>query len=353
MDEQIAKASMAKRAPDSQADDNLILYELDILLTPEQVLSREELPNTEDEDNPVPVELNTNIQPSRIWPDKRIPYKITPGVFNTKDIQEIMKAIDEWQKHTCIKIEPADSSDENYINFDDGPGCASHVGMLGGPQKVTLAANCRKKQIIIHEVGHAIGYNHEQGRPDRDDYVEIMMENIDKQRLYNFKKLFPEAFLNYTPYDYQSIMHYGNRYFSANGEITLRTIDPAYQDIIGTAKNLSFYDIKDANIRYDCADQCENKPICPEEAFVGKDCTCWCPVKGKKILSTCPSITTKRAKTTTPTTKRMKTTTTTKRTKSTPTTPKRKKITTTEIEPTASCELCSDASFWKMMQVYF
>ena len=60
--------------------------------------------------------------------------------------------------------------------------CFSTVGRTfwkSGFQKLSLSNLCQKHiGTIIHELLHTLGFWHEQSREDRDDYVEILWENI-------------------------------------------------------------------------------------------------------------------------------------------------------------------------------
>ena len=60
----------------------------------------------------------------------------------------------------------------------------------------------------MHEIGHAIGFWHEQSRPDRDEYVRIHFENIDPDFEDNFHIVHSINDMS-VQYDYRSIMHYG------------------------------------------------------------------------------------------------------------------------------------------------
>ena len=59
--------------------------------------------------------------------------------------------------------------------------CCSYVGRKGnGRQGISIGKNCDKFGIVVHEIGHTVGFWHEHTRPDRANFVNIFRENIKK-----------------------------------------------------------------------------------------------------------------------------------------------------------------------------
>ncbi|KAF3833104.1 hypothetical protein F7725_026769 [Dissostichus mawsoni] len=160
--------------------------------------------------------------------------------------QKITNAMNAFHRKTCLRFVPYD-----YISIENKGGCYSSLGKTGGRQVLSLnRRGCVYHGTIQHEINHALGFQHEQTRSDRDSYVRINWQNINPQNAYNFKRHATNN-LN-TPYDYTSIMHYGRTAFSIQrGKDSITPIpNPNVQ--IGQRKGMSRWDIVRINKLYRC-----------------------------------------------------------------------------------------------------
>ncbi|XP_057177472.1 bone morphogenetic protein 1b isoform X1 [Triplophysa rosa] len=195
-------------------------------------------------------------RPERVWPDGIIPYIIS-GNFSGSQRAVFKQAMRHWEKYTCVTFVER-STEESYIVFTIRPcGCCSFVGRRGGgPQAISIGKNCDKFGIVVHELGHVIGFWHEHTRPDRDNHVDIFRENIQPGQEYNFIKMESDDVDSLGEgYDFDSIMHYARNTFSRG--VYLDTMLPKYdvdgaRPPIGQRTRLSKGDIAQARKLYKC-----------------------------------------------------------------------------------------------------
>ncbi|CAP34105.2 Protein CBR-NAS-39 [Caenorhabditis briggsae] len=152
----------------------------------------------------------------RIWPEGIIPFVIASN-FSGEHQHLFLRAMRHWENYTCVSFVPRQAHHKHYITFTvDKCGCCSYVGRRGeGPQAISIGKNCDKFGIVVHELGHVVGFWHEHTRPDRDMYVDIFYKSIQTGQDYNFEKSKPDEVDSLDePYDFSSIMHYARDTFS-------------------------------------------------------------------------------------------------------------------------------------------
>ena len=67
----------------------------------------------------------------------------------------------------------------------------------------------KRRGTTLHEFMHALGIDHEQNRPDRDDHIDLDWENIQRNKRHNFEILQSKEWID-TGHSYEdaSVMHY-------------------------------------------------------------------------------------------------------------------------------------------------
>jgi hypothetical protein len=132
----------------------------------------------------------------------------------------------------------------------------SQIGMVGGQQIINIVS-WNSQFTIVHELLHALGFYHEQGRADRNNFVQVNCNNVQGGCINN--PIFSNNFniqndaTAYGYYDFDSLMHYGQCDFSidcppgstcacTNTVITVPAPNQAWQSRIGQRTHLSALD---------------------------------------------------------------------------------------------------------------
>ncbi|XP_030269940.1 low choriolytic enzyme-like [Sparus aurata] len=185
------------------------------------------------------------------WTDGKvyIPYYIASH-FSSREKAIITRGLESFSSFSCIRFRPSRSDDRDWLSIESRNGCYSYVGRSGGKQVVSLArSGCLYHGTVQHELLHALGFNHEQTRSDRDNNIKVLLQNVVSGMEHNFRKI---ATLNQgTPYDYNSVMQYHRYAFSRNNQPTMVPI-PNSNVSFGNAKEMSRNDIARLNTLYKC-----------------------------------------------------------------------------------------------------
>ncbi|XP_030269937.1 high choriolytic enzyme 1-like isoform X2 [Sparus aurata] len=168
----------------------------------------------------------------------------------SREMSIIIRGLESFSSISCIRFRPYQDGDYEWLSIESRNGCYSYVGRQGGGQTVSLdRQGCLYHSTVQHELLHAMGFNHEQTRSDRDNHIRVYWENIIDGMAYNFDKI--NTLNQGTPYDYNSVMQYERYAFSKNNRPTMVPI-PDSNVSFGQATQMSKNDIDRLNRLYDC-----------------------------------------------------------------------------------------------------
>ncbi|KAI1889797.1 hypothetical protein AGOR_G00166630 [Albula goreensis] len=177
-----------------------------------------------------------------------VPFIIS-NQYSSRERTVILQGLQSFSQSTCIQFRPR-TRERDFVHIQSRGGCYSFIGRRGGGQVVSLdRRGCVFFGIVQHELIHALGFNHEQTRSDRDRHVRILYQNIIRGQEHNFRLIRTNNLG--TPYDYNSVMHYGRYAFSRNRQPTIVPI-PNSNAVIGRATSMSRNDILRINRLYGC-----------------------------------------------------------------------------------------------------
>ena len=188
------------------------------------------------------------ITPSEsLWPNGIVPYVFNfPNSSSSQQMRDIMEeAFVEMNALTNTCWIPS-INNESRVRIDLSEKDYNHASVgytMSGGYIAMVSPNVG---VALHEMAHVLGMWHEQQRPDRDNYVRVLTENIDPKLAYNFDRFEEDSSLSYSRgYDYASIMHYSPYAYSINGKPTITDLNGNIDSIggNGTLTNMDIYHI--------------------------------------------------------------------------------------------------------------
>lgn len=192
------------------------------------------------------------VSPVSLWPNGVIYYELDSSVAHLADL--IWRVMQQFHENTCIRFLPRQNNEPDFIRIEALRGCFSYIGRIGGEQLLSLGDGCEFRGTIAHELLHAVGFYHHQNRSDRDDFLEILWENVARGKEDQFRKLSVNESVLLNEFDYNSIMLYGPHTFGKT--LDKITMKPKREGVILLEViekgGLSALDIDSVNKLYKC-----------------------------------------------------------------------------------------------------
>ncbi|XP_062553843.1 zinc metalloproteinase nas-14-like [Armigeres subalbatus] len=191
------------------------------------------------------------------WPNGVVPYLFADSC-DQQYRSAVLDAMNVLHQATCVHFIPKTTEQIEHIQFGKSElGCGSNIGYRPDqrdPLEVLLDDFCvGLPGAIQHELLHVLGLFHEHTRPDRDDYVEVLWDNIEPE----FRRNFIKGTWDYMetfglPYDFGSVMHYPSYAFARPGTTETMVSKDNRTAQLGQTDGASELDLEKVRRMYKC-----------------------------------------------------------------------------------------------------
>lgn len=156
------------------------------------------------------------VRTDRVWPLRTLVYRFHADLTTTQK-SRINSAMSHWTAQTGVSFRTQANNEGAYVEFVPGTdGCSSSVGRTGSRQELKVG-NCSSGSII-HEIGHAFGFEHEHTRADRDNTLDYFEDRVVEGKEHNFTLSNQTFHRDISTLDLGSIMMYGSYAFAAGSD---------------------------------------------------------------------------------------------------------------------------------------
>lgn len=160
-------------------------------------------------------------RPGQPWLDDRFVYDFSPEVAANPDrVAAFERACNLLLDSTALRCARRSTAPDavDYVLVIAGGHDFSHVGRQGGCQVLSILT-WNNPIVVAHEIKHALGWAHEQQHPDRDRYIEVLIDDVPPRHRAEFEI---RDLGNEGPYDFDSIMHFFPTDFARPGAVAFR-----------------------------------------------------------------------------------------------------------------------------------